>query len=179
MNKKIEMLKNELTKHNAETANVQEAIQKEYNKIFDKDAVLEALMERATECAAPNKADQSGYMFSEDGGIDYWCRFQAIDDYREVADYLNEWVSTVHGLYIDWKNDAVISSQGGGLVVGVNGDVYDTDAQDVIVKSSEYSNDAERNTLIEKHMERTGYFPGVFRESFGGELFPIDTTGER
>ena len=58
------------------------------------------------------------------------------------------------------------------------------DAGEIIIDGDEYTEDGEvdevkRNELIEAYMEKTGCFPGVLSDDDHGNLFLVNTTGEK
>ncbi len=129
------------------------------------------------------------YMADFDG-ISAWVRFRGLSDVPEQErEYLENYVSTVSCARVDWENDALLSYLGDEeLIINVDGrkhdrGVYQSGRQ--IIAENEYMDDngevdkVKRNELIEMHMEKTGFFPGVFTIDQHGNVFPVNTQAEK
>ena len=151
-------------------------LQLEYNKVFDDSTLL-----RDAIAAAEKQDDGQRYQFNAFGEIEYWHRFYELSQFEDCKEYLESWLSDRTGFfYIDWQNDCLLIPQGGCFVINDDGDVYDSDSHKVIVDASDYTVDGEadiakRNALIEAYMEKTGYYPGVFKADYYGNVFPVNT----
>jgi len=147
-----------------------------WTKIFDNDKQLQKDAENA------QNASEYG---ADENGIYSWFRVNTnLTDYTECKDYLEEWLSDKYCLTIDWTNNCFVSWQGDDNII-----IQDDTRRDngiyqghkLLFDESEYKNDdneideVKRNELIEKHMEKTGYFPGVFRVDSHGNVFYVKT----
>jgi len=96
---------------------------------------------------------------------------------QAFSDYLSE-----HCIYVDWDAELLCMSEGDALTIQTdtrrdNG-VYMS--HKCVIPESEYKVDGEvcettRNALIEDYMEKTGYYPGVFRIDYDGNVYPVNT----
>lgn len=175
-NKAIETLQEKLDRLASETKLTTEQLQLEYNKVFNADGELRKAI-AACETSNEYGIDQYGEIYS-------WTRFDT-SDYQSVCDYLDTWLSEQSCMSIDWECDALRNRQGDCITINDcygrdNGDVYYEGK--LIVDSKQYR-DSEtgemdtgvRNTLIEAWMKQHGTFPGVFRCTEHGDVFPVNT----
>lgn len=178
MNKRIkdltEQLDRTLVLQRDKVAKLQTALQQEYNKIFDDSAKLKK--------ALADAENASMYQLNENGEVESWWRYHDLSDYSECKEYFENWVSE-YGFRVDWDNECLLLGQGESIFI------QDDTRRDngvwlngkCIIDESEYKsedgevNEEKRNELIEKYMERTGYFPGVFRVTQYGDVFPVKT----
>jgi len=179
MNKKIKQLQNKIDSLNAghtqDIHTLLDILQKEYNKVFDKDKELQKAL-NSLECSQEYSGDENG--------IYHWFRYSNLNDIPEnEKEYFETYVSEKACCYIDWNNDCLKAYEGESLII------QDDTRHDngvwlehkLIIPESDYTNEDNevdkkiRNTLIEKYMEKTGYFPGVFRVDQHGNIFPVNT----
>ncbi len=181
MNAAIKSLYAELLDTNTKASAITQKLQIEWSKVFDDSKTLAQ--------AIANAENASEYQFDQFGQIQSWYCYSALSDINEnVREYFETWLQDSHYMFVDWENDCLLNGQGGSIVINDGyghgaGDVWDTDIHKVIVKADDYR-DADgnldvdkRNALIEAHMERTGCFPGVFREDGRGGVFAVSTLG--
>ena len=174
-NNKISTLLERAQQSAKDQAAIRVKLQIEYSKYFDSLKPLVKELNNA-ECS-------SEYQMGPDGEIESWFRVSMLADFEECREYFETWISDRH-FRIDWDNDCFLYSQGECIVI------QDDTRRDngvwlngkVIVAESYYRdedtrevNEAERNRLIEAYMEREGYYPGVFRVTQYGDVFPVDT----
>lgn len=95
---------------------------------------------------------------------------------REI---LKEHLSNDHHVDCDFKNDCVSLSIGPVIMIYDDGVVYDQDSQKQILSKKDYESEAERNKLIEAHMEETGCFPAVVRYDYHGNAFYVNTKDKK
>lgn len=180
-NKAIETLQEKLDRLASETKLTTEQLQLEYNKVFDTDGELRKAI---AACETSNEYGMDEYGMDEYGEIYSRTRFDT-SDYQSVRDYLDTWLSEQYCVSIDWQNGALLSRQGDCITINDcygrdNGNVYYEGK--IIVNSKQYR-DSEtgemdtgvRNALIEAWMEQHGTFPGVFRCTEHGDIFPVNT----
>lgn len=135
-------------------------------------------------------------MFEEDGQIAQWFRVDlpdadkiadkyGLESSGDVREVIQEIIQDSICARIDWDNSAVsITSYGAILIQDEtrhdNG-VWSLEMNKVIIPESLYKNDdgdvdvSARNKLIEEYMEKTGYFPGVYRVDYHGNIFAVNT----
>ena len=173
MNSNIKKLLDQLEDSRLDIAKTKVKLQLEYNKLFDKSKEL-AKAVSFTEQA-------SEYRFDQYGEIQSVYHFSELDLYSECREYLEAWLSD-YCIIVDWNSDCLLFNQGESLII------QDDTRRDngvwlsgkCVVNETEYKVDGEvdedkRNELIEAHMEKTGYFPGVFRADQHGNVFPVST----
>lgn len=148
-------------------------LQTAYNAVFTDSTVVRAMVDRI------ESGEPDGYQWNEYGDeLVQWYRMPSLSEFAEepTREYFESYLTASACIRsIDFENDAVTCSEGGAFVINDDGDVYDTDSGKFFVSRDEYETDAERNALIEEHMERTGYFPGVFSSDRHGNVVPVDT----
>lgn len=179
MNKKINELTAELEQESSLSKTRIEAIQKqldaEYSKVFAKDKDIEK--------ALANLEQASMYGFDRYGEIIRWFRFNGLEDIPENARNAFEAYALDYCAYVNWEDSTLYTFEGDSLViqsdtrhdngVWINGKC--------VIDEAEYKNEDgeidedKRNALIEAYMEKTGYFPGVFRVDYHGNIFPVNT----
>lgn len=158
-----EMIKQAKNRAAKELGKYKNRLQELYNKQFDDWKELQDAL-KALEASEK-------YGTNEYGEIYAWVRFdeEVSEDEKEYLDtYVQE-----HGFSIDFKNEALMSFQGECIGIDEDGDVFD--GRKCIIERREYKTDDERNELIEKYMERTGCFPGVFEISRYGDVRLVRT----
>ena len=148
-----------------------------WTKIFDNDKQLQKDI--------INAQNASEYQGGEDG-IYSWYRVKTnLKDYEQCKEYIEEYVSENSCLRIDWENQCFMNWLGDDNII-IQDDTRRNNGvwqgQKCIIPESEYKNDdgevntEKRNELIEAYMEKSGYFPGVFRVDYHGNIFHVKTT---
>jgi hypothetical protein len=185
MNKKIEKLTatlNEIESHSQkEIQAVKASLQVEYNKVFDKDTDLQKAIS-AVQCSSEYGADENG--------IYAWTRYYIPSEFKEndtLIECLDTYLSD-QGFTLDVTNDALMLNCGDDNLIIQDDTRHDNgvwQGHKLVIKESEYKTEDEdgrlyvdeskRNKLIEQHMEKIGYFPGVFRIDYHGNVFPVNT----
>ncbi len=172
MNSKIKTLNKRLSLLESDSEQVEVELQAAWNEVFkDMTQIRDAV----------NALELSNeYATDRHGEICQWVRFDS-KPFKECRTYFETYLQNEHFVNVDWSNGTLEASQGPSIVINDDGDVYDQDNDTFIIDVSDYR-DAEgtldepkRNELIEKYMEKTGYFPGVFSVDRNGNVFPIDT----
>ena len=178
MNKKINSLKKKLDTANADTNAIEMQLQEEYNKIFAKDKTIAKDIK---------ELDNSNEYGADQDGIYSWVRFYAPESFP--AENLKAYFSD-NGYNYDSENDTLMQWHGDDNIIIQDDTRHDNgvwQGHNLIIEEREYRetnpenehygdvNEDIRNELIEKHMEKTGYFPGVFRIDYHGNVFPVST----
>ena len=177
MNKSIELLlkmKNlaEL-EHDSKVDAYHKQLKKEFDKVFDNDKALQK---------AINDSESASEYGNDSSGIYSWFRFSGLSEFKDDAkEFLDEYLSDL-GIQVDWDNECLMHYQGESLVI------QDDTRHDngiwleckLIIPESEYKiegevNETLRNKLIEEYMEKTGFYPGVFRVDYYGNVFSVNT----
>jgi hypothetical protein len=180
MNKRIESLLADRDglklKTQAQINEINSKLSLEYDKVFSNDKALIA--------ALNNLGVASEYGLDQYGEIYLWFRYAGLSDVPEhTREFLEEFVSNYNGANIDWDNDCFTLNEGESIVIqdDTRNDNGVWLSGKLIIEESEYKdddgevNEAKRNSLIEAYMECTGYFPGVFRVTSYGDVFPVNT----
>ena len=177
MNKKIENLLAELSSNTKHATSIKAKLQAEYSAMFDDSKALQK--------AIANAEQASEYQMGEDGEIESWFRFGGLSDFQECREYFETWLQETHGMRVDWDNDCLLNFQGEALIiqddsrnrrdngVWLSGKLVISES-DYLDESNEVD-EAKRNGLIEAWMESNGYFPGVFRVDYYGNVFFVNT----
>lgn len=174
MNAKIERLTAALHKaqrlHGKRIAEIKAALQEEWNKAFDADKDLQS---------AITELESSNNWISGEEGIERYVRWHDLATYADCREFLEAYLSE-QAIYLE--EEALTTSEGPSLIINDDGDVYDQDSRKTVVRRADYLDDegeedeSKRNALIEAWMEKSGYFPGVFRQDRHGNVFHVNTT---
>lgn len=177
----LESLENEMTAVNRpilERARVvKQELRNAYFDVFNADADIKAAISRL---------ESTNDYGADSNGIYAWTRYAAPKEYTKTQDAkeaLQDYFQD-YGFSFDVENDALINRYGDDEII-----IQDDTRRDngvwqghkLIIAESEYLNEdgdvdeSKRNALIEAHMERTGFFPGVFRITQYGDVFPVNT----
>ena len=173
--KTIKALNKKLKQVNGDACEIEMQLQAAWNEVFEKSQVIQD---------AVSKLESShDFTFDQFGEIASYIRFNDLSDFRECRDYFETYMQESHFVGIDWDNDCLLYSQGPENITIQDDTWHDNGVwfgHKLIIKESEYKADGEvdetkRNALIEAYMERTGYFPGVFRVDSYGNVFLVNT----
>lgn len=170
----IEKLNNKIFEIRKEKNKDIDVIKKElkelYFKAFDDSTDLKKDLENI-------KNHSNGcYQFDEAGEINFCYRmtFKYQNDNFEL-ECLREYVNDINCSYIDVIDGDLIASNflGDCIVINYDGDIFE--GHQLIISKNEYSDETERNELIEKHMEKTGCYPNVFECDYYSNLTSVST----
>jgi hypothetical protein len=164
---------------------------REIDKIKKDAAVVLAAkldkMTSLTEYVARLESSKDLTQVEHDEYFHRWIRFDAgqfIDIESELEKELFEaYMRDNHCVDVDFKNDVISQSEGPCLLINEDGDVLDQDSQKWVIQRRDYIDENETencttlNELIEKHMQKTGYFPSVIRCDRYGNAFYVNTQG--
>ena len=176
MNRKIKALNKKLLSVVSDAADIENQLQAEYNKVFDKNTEIKK--------AIAEVQNSQEYCWNDFEEICQWSRFYA-KDFKDCQEYLKTYLREYHCIDIDFKNDALLYSTGFNIIINDDGDILEQDSGKWIIKKDDYRDDDghldenKRNELIEKHMEKTGCFPSVFRCDRYGNVFLEDTRNDK
>jgi len=177
MNKTIKALNKKLDSAKADIGEIEAKLQLAWDKIFVKNkAIKEAVIK-------VESSQEYGYngIYEE---IYSWVRFDAAD-FKDSKVFFKNYMREYHFIEVDFDNDALMLNLGPNIIVCDDGSVYDQDARKTILTKDDYRDDDgqldydRRNALIEKYMEETGCFPGVFSMDRYGNVFPVKTQKEK
>jgi hypothetical protein len=153
------------------------------NKLFEQRAGIDADRYRAVESVdekiyaelstgwddwraltdAMDRLDSSTEYGSDEGGIYRWVRFDLSGIAERERPYFDDYMIDKDGaVRVDYENDALMVSDGPGLIINDEGDVLDEDSGKWIISRRDYKSEEQRAHMIEEWMQASGYFPGVF-----------------
>lgn len=124
------------------------------------------------------------YFGDEYGDIYSFIRFPDVLDVPEQErDYFEAYLAD-RGVSVNYENEYLAQCLGGEEIViqddhGRANGIYQ--GHNLIIDEIEYLDDngdvdvTKRNALIESHMEKTGWFPGVFCVTRSGDICPVKT----
>jgi hypothetical protein len=165
VNTKIKRLKAQAEELTAKRDAILDRLQVEYNKAMCSDA-------RISKAIAD--VENSDKLAFESGELYTWIAVDWLGEFAPIRGFLDGHLADF-GITVDWGNHNLMCSIGGYLQVNDDG-VYDTDLGRFVIRSEEYGDDeTKRNSLIEAHMEKTGYFPSVVSVDRHGNAFFIST----
>lgn len=135
-----------------------------------------------------------GILDSEDGveyegredGIYCFTRFDLSDVPEREREYLDSYLMNLCATP-DWENECLMLYLGDDHYTIQDDTRMDNgvwQGHKLVIDESEYKdddgdgdvNEEIRNELIEAHMEKEGCFPGVFRVTRYGDIYPVKTT---
>jgi len=161
----------ELTKqHDDKTAPLEKILDQLWTEIFDKDKDLRQALTDLENC------NDNQYGIDEFGDVYSWVRFD-LSEYKQLdlVEKLSEYLDIS---WVDDDNDCICQGHGDDCIL-INTDDRDIwQAGKLIISSKDYDTKEERNKLIEKQMEKTGYFPGVFEIDGHGNVMIVNTQPE-
>jgi hypothetical protein len=173
MNKEIKDLNTQLADSLETIEDLETKLQAEWNRVFDDSGVIKAIM--------VNVEDSTDYRFDEYGEIVSYY-YVDLSDFKDSKKYLVQYLRDSYCADLDLANDCISYSQGECIVI------QDETRRDngvwlnfkLIIDESEYRdengvNETKRNELIEAYMEKTGFYPGVFRSDSHGNVFACST----
>jgi hypothetical protein len=162
------------------TGNVSEIehnLQLMYNELFDNSKVVKDMISKVQ--------DSNDYYTDEYGEVCQWVHVD-LGDFKPSQSYFSDYMLREHFITVDFTNDTLSMSQGESIFIQ-NDTRHDNGVwfnRKCIIKESDYKDEetnevdeAKRNELIEKYMEKTGCFPGVFRIDYHGNVFPVNMKG--
>lgn len=164
--KKIQALEAKFDELKAELAKGREALQAEWNDIFNDLTSVKAIVQ------AGENADN--YMWDEFGEVDRWAHVD-LSPFVEVEEYFEKYLNEFHSLRVDWKNECVLTSEGDCWILSDDGDL--TNSRKVLISRDEWKNedgepdDTKLFELIEERMEKEGFYPTVLRSDYYGNLW--------
>lgn len=155
---------------------IKDLIQVELNQVFDADADLKL---------AILKLEASDEYTGMEDGLYQWSRYEFLADYsKDVLEYFQAWLSDSYGYSYDAAHGALMNYLGDDCLI-----IQDDTRRDngvwqgraIVIDESLYVDEdgevdvEKRNALIESHMDKTGYYPGVFRVDYHGNVFSVNT----
>lgn len=169
--KQIEMTKNNNSKN-------LEALLNDAKIIFDKQVKSnKALKKSISEIVSKAESSKDLTQTENDEYFNQWCR---IDLPLEIeTDFLKnifrEYMLENHFVDIDFKNECAVYSIGPAIIINDSGDILDQESGKWFISKNDYESEAERNELIKKYMEKSGYFPSIIRCDCHGNAFYVNT----
>lgn len=181
MNSKIKALMARLDALNESRQSARTELQTEYSKVFStlpQLRVLIALCEESQE-----------YQISDHGDVEQWIRITSgLEAFSDCIEYLSDWFAD-QGFRLDVVNSTLLNNCGSDNLM-IQDDAWQRyngvwQNNKLIIPESLYRNEdlevdeIKRNELIEAHMEHTGVFPGVFRQTKYGDVFRVSTVARK
>ena len=173
----LNKLKAELDNIDAESANKTAQVMEKARVIFEK--LMKGKEKEVNELVEKVNNTKELTTVNHDEHFHQWIRvdftkFIDLDD-KFQRQLLTEYFQDNHCMEVDLKNDCLTMSIGPAIIINDDGDVLDQDSGSWFIKKSEYESEVERNGLIEKYMEKNGYFPSVLRVDNYGNAFYVNT----
>ena len=175
MNKTIKALNKKLQTKAADAAAIEMELQTAWNKVFDDSDKIKAMVSKVE--------NSDNYTSNKYGEV---CSFVWIDlsDFKDCKQYFETYMQDNHCVSIDWTIEALELSHGDDNLMIQRDTRHDNGVwqnHELVIDEAEYLDDdgevdeAKRNALIETHMEKTGFFPGVFTVDYHGNIFLVNT----
>lgn len=173
-NQTIETLNKEFELANENAGVIEIELQNAWNEVFKE---LPVIKDMVTKLESSND-----FIFDKYGEIASYISFDS-SDFLECRGYFETYMQDYHYINVDWDGECLLYNQGPDSITIQDDTRYDNGVwfnHKVVINESEYKdddgvNETKRNALIEAYMERTGYFPGVFRVDSHGNVFLVNT----
>lgn len=172
LQKKIELIKEE---NSEKISELRSQALRLLEKKLEKNSELKKLVSKLENSKDLSQVEHDEFLhiwtradFSE--FIDTENKFQC----ELFSDYMSENYNTI----VDFKNECVSTSIGPAILINHEGDILDQDSRKWVIKKTEYETEEERNELIEKYMEKTGYYPSIISCDYYGNAF-FEDIGEK
>ena len=176
MNKQIKALNKKLATIAEDASEIETQLQAEWNEVFED---MTQLRDAVTKLESSNDYCRNSY-----GEICSWVRFDT-SDFKDCQAFLKDYMRESFCAEVDFENDSLTMNHGDDTLIiqdemGRDNGVWQD--HKLVIAEIEYKNDdgeidkTKRNELIEKHMQKSGYFPGVFRVDCHGNIFPVSTS---
>jgi len=120
-------------------------------------------------CYSFNACGDVGQVF----GYDFKCSKRLLEIDSLTFDAIAEYFEEVYCAIYDRDLNSFFIWDAEAIVINEDGDVYQEG--NFFIDHNDYSNVSERNELIEKHMDKTGVYPGVYLSDYYGNLTAIKT----
>ena len=177
MNKQIKALNEKLATIEEDASEIEAQLQAEWNEVFED---MTQLRDAVSQLEQSNQYSHNTY-----GEICSWVRFDT-SDFKDCGEFLKEYLRESYCIDLDFDGDTLTMSHGDDNLVIQSDSRQNRDNgvwQDhkLIIAESDYKNEdgeideTKRNELIELHMQKSDYFPGVFRVDYHGNIFPVST----
>lgn len=174
-NLEILVLETKLQELDKERSTIQAALNRAKAKTFATHVELQA--------ALKGLEASKDWAFNESGDLDRYVRIDCLKEFADCRDALEAYLLD-ECVSVDWSQEVLLSGEGEIILIASSPDDRAEDRgvwQDrvLIIPESKYTLDGEineriRNRMIEEHMTRTGFYPGVFEQTLG-EVRNIDT----
>lgn len=172
----IKILNEKLNQVNSDVCEIESELQTAWNDVFKNMPVI---------LDAVSKLEQSNdYTWDKYGEIASYIRFYDLSDFKECRQYFETFMQEYHFVTVDWDNDCLVYNQ--GECITIQDDTRHDNGiwlnSKCIIEESSYTdddgevNETKRNALIEAYMDKSGFFPGVFRTDSHGNVFPVKTS---
>ena len=173
MNDQINAIQARLDQVKGDASAIEMELQAEWFKVFE---ASEEIRDAVSKVEMSNE-----YQHNTFGEI---CQYVYCDLSEFPAEFLREYLRDAH--CVDLDGECLSMSQGDDCLVIQDDTRYGRDnglwqSSKRVIDEVDYKDDdgeideAKRNALIEKHMERTGFYPGVYRVDSNGNIFPVKT----
>lgn len=176
MNKTIERLNQKLEAKNVD----REAIIAKLRTAWG----LEFMASKSIKAMISKLEASTEYGLDRFGEVESWISLD-LSEFEDCTQFFEQYMRNEHYIIVDFNNGILSYPQGPNLIIQDDGSVYDQDSNKLIIKRSDYKDEdgeideSKRNQLIEAYMEKSGYFSGVFRVDYYGNVFPVNTTEKK
>lgn len=176
MNKKIKDLNKQLENVQSNASDIEMQLQAEWNEVFRDSTKIKEMVSKV--------GNSRKYTFDQYGEIAAYVNVD-LSDFEECKEYFEVYMRDEHCTSVQWEYGALLLNCGPDNIIIQDDTRHDNGVwlnSKCVIDESEYKEDGEvdetkRNALIEAYMEKTGYFPGVFRCDSHGNVFLVNTKG--
>jgi hypothetical protein len=164
----IDKIKMAISKVKEMESDLEGNLQAEYTKIFEDSPLIKDAL------SALENTIFHGYF----EGSEWPARWARVDlkKFHDCLPHLKEYLSENHYCFYDPKNEVIYDFGSPAIIINEDGDILDQDKIEWFLSKDDYGDDENlRNQLIERYMEKNGYFPSVFIQTPHGDLFLLNT----
>ncbi len=178
--KKLNELKNKIDSLNKSNSETIEALKNEALEIFskqlDKNEELKKLISKVESSKELTQVEFDEF-FHQWARADFSKFIDIKDSFQKSL--FSEYMRENYFCDVDFKNDCISMSTGPNIIINEDGDILDQDSGKWIISKKDYDSTEERNKLIEAYMTKSGCFPSVIKCDRYGNVFFVNTTGEK
>ena len=165
MNETIKILNNRLEKNESEKHLILDALQDQWNKVFDDMQLIKDAISRLETSNNFAWNMQSDIIMITDFDFE---PFRQDDSMYYLDNYL-----AYQGYFCDFDNNTLYMVTF-GIVVNDRGEIYDSESQKWILQDKDFENNDELYQAIEDYMQSQGVFSRVFTQDYYGNLTQVD-----
>lgn len=169
MNELIKNLRNEIKNLEYKKQSKENELKREYFKIFDDSGAIKELV---------SKLEQGEDITREEFYPHWPCSYVRLMNFdHEKTGYswqfLKEYLEENYCIHVnneDCPYGFFSLGHGPGIIIQNDGSIWDQEKDEIIFNEKDFESEKELFQAIEDYMENQGYFPGVYRSDYCGDI---------